>query len=116
MLVYVVIFDFEIHAIYLMNPINSKYDKVYPMEFWAGFIGLSQDKTTKAIRPEIDWFVAHEAPIQQLEMQRKNGILLNNIAEIPDYVYQLKSIEHLSIVFLNKIILPKKLTTESYRN
>ncbi len=93
------------------NLINSKYNKEFPMEFWAGFIGLSQDSECLAIRPKIDWFVAHQAPIRQLEMKHKNGICLNNIYEIPAYVYELKSVDTLKIVFLNKITIPKKLAT-----
>jgi len=108
----IVTVDFKLKV---LNSVNSKIEREYPMEFWAGFIGLSQDAQTMAIRPEIDWFVAHQAPIQQLEMKHKDGICLNNIAEIPAYVYQLKSIQELSIVFLDKIILPKKLTTVKMR-
>ena len=104
--------DFKLKV---LNPISPKYDKIFPMEFWAGFIGLCQDSKTMAIRPEIDWFVAHQAPIQQLEMKHKNGISLNNIAEIPDYVYQFDFIEQLSIVFLKEIKLPKKLTKVKIR-
>jgi len=32
--------DFKLKV---LNPISPKYDKIFPMEFWAGFIGLCQD-------------------------------------------------------------------------
>lgn len=93
-----------------LNPINSKYDKEYPMRFWAGFIGLNQNANSMALRPEIDWFIGHQPAVPKLEMHRKDGISLNNIVEIPDYIYQLKSIRELHIGFLDKIMLPKELT------
>lgn len=36
---------------------SGEIKKSYQMEFWAGFMGLSQDKKTYSVKPEIGWAV-----------------------------------------------------------
>jgi hypothetical protein len=47
---------------------NEKYD----MEFLAGFIGISQDKATKALRPEIGWAVREVKPKESPKSPARN--------------------------------------------
>ncbi len=37
--------------------------KSIPMEYWAGFIGLRQDRDTYCLRPEIGWWVCPKNPL-----------------------------------------------------
>ena len=40
--------------------INQEGKNEYPMYFYAGFMTISQDPTTLALRPEIGWAVADD--------------------------------------------------------
>lgn len=41
------------------------------MEFQVGFVGMTQDKNTKALRPEIGWFVVDKnAPNLDTKMSK----------------------------------------------
>lgn len=44
---------------YCMEDEYGQIKKTFPMHFWAGFIGCSQNHETQAIQPEIGWFVSH---------------------------------------------------------
>jgi len=41
---------------------DQKNKKEYKMEFWAGFIGLSQNTKNFRLKPEIGWAVGHVQP------------------------------------------------------
>lgn len=85
---------------------------VFSMEFAAGFVGLSQNPETKALRPEIGWFVAesHQKPKINLQNITKNtNVTLNLIEEIPEDLYQVKEMSNLTLYFTNKVHIPKKL-------
>lgn len=82
------------------------------MEFMAGFVGVSQNYETKALRPEIGWMVgeAKESPKINLSMLRADvSISLNLINEIPEELHQAKELDYLSLTFINKVKIPRKL-------
>ena len=48
------------------TPFNWEYfDTTYPMHFFAGFMGVSQDPKTLALRPEIGWAVADDDEVKR---------------------------------------------------
>ncbi len=52
--------------------LNGAIIKEHHMEFAAGFIGLSQDKTTMRLCPEIGWYVGHETEKSSLEKPKNS--------------------------------------------
>ncbi|WP_299461313.1 DUF4419 domain-containing protein [uncultured Microscilla sp.] len=48
--------DFE----YLIKVKENEVIQQIPMELWAGFVGLKQNKETYALKPEIGWFVSYQ--------------------------------------------------------
>ena len=47
------------------------FSKVFPMHFYAGFMTISQDSTTMAVRPEIGWAVADDKNYQDAKKLSK---------------------------------------------
>lgn len=45
------------------------YDKTFDMEFIAGFVGITQDKDTEALRVEIGWVVREKKPVPDKDHQ-----------------------------------------------
>ena len=49
------------------------YGTAYPMIFYSGFMAISQDPSTLALRPEIGWAVAEQSQLDHLiaELEKK---------------------------------------------
>jgi len=81
------------------------------MEFVAGFVGLSQNEETKALRPEIGWFVGESKANPRLDasLSDKNArISLYQLEEIPEELYTIKQMDRLSLSFVDKVKNPEK--------
>lgn len=88
------------------------------MEFVAGFVGLSQNEETKALRPEIGWFVGEPKPNPRLDasLSHKDARLyLHQLEEIPAELYSIKRLHILSLSFIDKVKIPKKLLKIRFR-
>jgi len=48
-----------IDFIHRVKGVSGEIIKETPMEYWAGFLGLTQDEETFCLRPEMGWFVSH---------------------------------------------------------
>ncbi len=78
--------DYEFQANHIpsgLSHVPFKWDygtTTYDMKFLAGFIGISQDKATKALRPEISWAVYDTANIP------KHGIPKHILDTLPQDV------------------------------
>jgi len=89
--------------------------KVIPLEIWAGFIGLRQDKKTLALKPESGWLIRKKdesnLPLSYFfenEDYGKNYFFTVN--KIPDELIQLGEADYLTIKFRGKIDIPDKMT------
>jgi hypothetical protein len=85
------------------------------MEFWAGFVGMRQDKATYALRPEIAWAVINKEQFKEsysefLNTEEIEDLAISHVTAVPEDVYSLKRIGKLHIAFLKDIVLPDKLT------
>ena len=88
--------------------------KSYKMEFWAGFIGLSQNKNDYTLKPEIGWAINNKTifnlEYSEFRYQKEiDDLSINNVVKIPQDIYSLKEIGHLHISFLKDIIIPAEL-------
>ena len=88
-----------------------------PLELWAGFTGLQQNRQVFSLKPEIGWMIktktGAENEIQsdlerQLSGPQRSGIFPMEIrvTTIPDVILNLKKISNLSITFTDSIRIP----------
>lgn len=89
--------------------------KSYKMEFWAGFMGMRQDKDTYALRPEIGWAVVNKEKFNASYSDFRNtdaidDLSISNVTAVPEDIYSLKRIKKLHISFLADIVVPDEMT------
>ncbi len=90
-------------------------NKSYKMEFWAGFIGLSQNKKDYTLRPEIGWAINNKNTFNPEKSKFRHqkeidDLSIKNVTTIPLDIYSLEKIDFLHISFLKAIIIPNELT------
>ncbi len=88
------------------------HKETYPMELWAGFIGVEEDRETYAFTPQIGWFVrrsvAEEENLAKLQEQyARRGKIVLYIAEVPELIKKIPYIRQLVLFFTNGIKLPQ---------
>lgn len=90
-------------------------NKTYKMEFWAGFIGLSQNKEDYTLKPEIGWAINNKnnfnpANSEFKYYQEMDDLSISNIETIPNDIYSLQKIDNLHLTFLKSINISEELT------
>ncbi len=104
---------------FILEDENSK--KTYKMEFWGGFVGLTQNKTDYTLKPEIGWAVNNKTKFnpQNSEFNYQENIddlSVKNINEIPEDIYSLKKIGFLHLSFKKEIKITSRLTQIEIEN
>ena len=89
--------------------------KSYKMEFWAGFIGLSQNKEDYTLKPEIGWAINNKEKFNPensefIFQNELDDLSISNIETIPNDIYSLQKIDNLHLSFLKNINIPDELT------
>jgi hypothetical protein len=89
--------------------------KTYKMEFWAGFIGLSQNKEDYTLKPEIGWAINNKNKYKPQNSEFKydteiDDLSISNIETIPNDIYSLQKIDNLHLKFLKSINISDELT------
>ena len=95
------------HAYY--DPATHEILKVFPMELWAGFVGVEEDAKTKALTPKIGWFARHSdeeaEELSHLKEEAKYGYLQykkkKKRPEVPAIFSSVDSITNLDLTFMN---------------
>ncbi|QIL39462.1 DUF4419 domain-containing protein [Pedobacter sp. HDW13] len=82
--------------------------KTYNMEFWAGFVGLRQNKNDFSLKPEIGWAISSSVE-GGATMSKSDALSVYNITEIPNEVYAAKNLRVLELSFKNQIKIPDQL-------
>ena len=100
---------------------DNMNNKSYKMEFWAGFIGLSQNKKDYTLKPEIGWVINNKEKFnpENSEFEYQNEIddlSISNIEIIPNDIYSLEKIDNLHLSFLKKINISDQLTKITIEN
>jgi len=99
--------DFE----YLIKINDDEIVDQVPMEYWAGFIGVQQDKNTFALRPEIGWFVSYrdETKVRN-EGKRQEQTNMGGYFNLTDFPAELLNDDRewrdLTLVFQDEVKLP----------
>lgn len=93
---------------------DVKNNKSYKMEFWAGFVGLNQNKQDFTLTPEIGWAINNNDKFNPENSEFKfdtkiDNLSISNIEEIPDDIYSLQIIDNLHLNFLNNINISEEL-------
>jgi hypothetical protein len=88
--------------------------KTYKMEFWAGFIGLSQNKEDYALKPEIGWAINNKNKFNPENSEFKynkeiDDLSISNIETIPNDIFSLQKIDNLHLKFLKSINISDEL-------
>lgn len=100
--------------IYQIQDGNGNIIEEKDMEYWAGFIGLQQNKNDFTLRPEIGWFVSHKEKESEKEAVKQDKyaiVSFYNVKEIPPVLYTKKEWEHIILNFTNEVEIPLKLAT-----
>lgn len=94
------------HAYY--DPATHEILKVFPMELWAGFVGVEEDAKTKALTPKIGWFARHSdeeaEELSHLKEEAKYGLqytMNEKRPEVPATFSRVDSITNLDLTFKN---------------
>ncbi len=89
--------------------------KTTPLELWAGFVGVEQNRENFTLKPIIGWMIRKKDmkyEIIKQKLEEENSGLLGieiKVSEVPDAILEMKEIERLAIDFMNQIIIPDKL-------
>lgn len=85
-----------------------------PMRLYAGFVGVKEDLTTRALVPQIGWMVriseGQDLRAQEMEMKanKEGGQGLDlRISRVPEALRSIKSLNRLSLTFTGHIELPE---------
>ena len=99
---------------YIMT--NGTNTKEVPLELWAGFIGLKQDKETLKLTPQIGWMirkkdVENKALLTKFKSDNSQdwGGIQIRVKIFPKELLSLTFIKTLEIQFLDKIIIPDEI-------
>jgi hypothetical protein len=94
------------------------------MEYWGGFMGISQDTETQCLKPEINWFVSHAAKTFERDVDTEKesseyyrpAKIFYNINEIPEEVFEKQTWEELGLFFLDKVSIPERFKDIEFRD
>ncbi|WP_114789976.1 DUF4419 domain-containing protein [Niabella yanshanensis] len=86
-----------------------------PLELWAGFIGLRQNKTNYALTPEIGWLIKRKdtlpdpAIVNRLKREKDDafGGIEIRVNEVPREILQIDRFKKLTIIFIDSIRIPQ---------
>ena len=90
--------------------------ETFPMELWSGMVGVSEDKKTYSLTPQIGWFVRHsnekEESLARLRGANEMRALRLEVDEVPIELNSLETIGSLSLRFKGKVSIPDWLLTK----
>jgi len=92
--------------------IDSETGITTPLELWAGFIGLEQNRDNFALTPKIGWMIRKKdidkiGLKQKLDADNKSGWGISiRVKEFPIELLSLDEIDNIEIEFLDEIIIP----------
>ena len=105
--------------------VNFNYEREYPdgnketfpMELWSGMVGVSEDKKTYALTPQIGWFVRKSdeqaESIDRLRQANEQNALNLEVDEVPAELNSLETIKRLTLQFRGEVSIPDWLLTKN---
>lgn len=100
---------------------DKRNKKSYKMEFWAGFVGLSQNKNDYTLKPEIAWAINNKNTFDPKKsafryQETIDDLSISNIETIPNDIYSLQKIDNLHLSFIKTVRIPDELAKISIEN
>lgn len=96
---------------YKVVSLRDKKKLSVPMEFWAGFVGLSQDSLSLALEPKIGWFISKKNDLlKPLHSSDYNPLIFNRVSIFPENLFMIDHIKDLTINFIGKINIPDNIS------
>lgn len=90
---------------------RGKSKSIVPMNFWAGFVGLSQDNLSLALEPKIGWFISKENDLLiALHSSDYEPLTFNKVSRFPENIFMINFIKDLTINFIGKINIPDNIS------
>lgn len=91
-----------------------------PLELWAGFIGVEQNRENFALTPKIGWII-RKKNFDKIELLQKSENKPNleisiRVKEFPIELLSLKEAETIEIEFIKKIIIPDEFANVKINN
>jgi len=102
-----VVVDFD----FVVSNSESIIDR-FPMEYWAGFIGLKQNKESLCLTPEIGWFTSKKRENIKQEGQTRHitdSKAYYNLKSFPNELFDNNNYDELYLNFISEIDLPENI-------
>jgi hypothetical protein len=88
-----------------------------PLEYWGGFMGVSQDSDTHFLKPEINWFISYPTSIferygdsdAKTDPYFPPSNKVHNLIVIPEEIFRVKEWHALELNFLGKVEIPERM-------
>lgn len=102
----------KVDLTYLKLKESGETEKI-PLELWAGFMGLEQNKENFTLTPKIGWLVRKkdvdkEGLSKKFNLNKDYGISIR-IDEVPKQILDLDRVERLELAFRDRIDIPDEL-------
>ena len=91
-----------------LQSIDIETGEITPLELWAGFFGVEQNKENFALTPKIGWLI-RKKDINQIGLAQqweRSGWINIRVKEFPIALLSLKEMEYIHIDFLDEINIP----------
>ena len=93
--------------------------ETFPMELWSGMVGVSEDRETYALTPQIGWFVRNsnekEESLARLREANEMRALRLEVDEVPIELNSLETIDSLTLHFRGSVSIPDWLLTKNIK-
>ncbi|MEL6863969.1 MAG: DUF4419 domain-containing protein [Bacteroidota bacterium] len=96
----------------ILDPSGQHVLSETPMIYWAGFIGLQQDRESFSLRPEIGWLVSYDSKIIPDESEfhhESDSRIYYNLEAFPEELFEREEWGELTLNFKDQISVPMRL-------
>jgi len=106
----------NVNFVHISKDKNQKLEKT-DMEYWGGFMGITQDPDTQFLKPKINWCISHKSKSfeKETDLEREASEyytpakVFNNLKVIPDEIFSTKIWDTLALHFIGKAIIPEQI-------
>jgi len=108
-----------------LKHIDSETGITTSLEFWAGFVGLEQNKENFALTPKISWMIRkkdventglkHKLQVDSKRADQSGGTSIR-VKDFPTALLSIDETERIEIEFLDKIIIPDEFALVKVKN
>ena len=106
----------KVEVVYQIKDDNNCLLKEIPLEAWAGFVGLEQNKNDFTLKPVISWMVRKKesddsALVRKIQVMNRpsyldDGLILTNVTEVPSVLKHFNLFFSLGLYFKDQVFIP----------